>query len=63
MTLKLGFGFSLMVIVLAQGQHLSPTFIGMLFAIGGVNKVFFAMVLLALAILASINASIRMHLH
>ena len=36
----LGFGFSLMVIVLAQGQHLSPTFIGILFAIGGVSSIF-----------------------
>jgi MFS family permease len=35
----LGFGFSLMVIVLAQGQHLSPTFIGILFAIGGVSSI------------------------
>ena len=35
-----GFGFSLMVIVLAQGQHLSPTFIGILFAIGGVSSIF-----------------------
>ena len=34
-----GFGFSLMVIVLAQGQHLSPTFIGILFAIGGVSSI------------------------
>ena len=36
----LGFGFSLMIIVLAQGQHLSPTFIGILFAIGGVSSIF-----------------------
>jgi MFS family permease len=36
---SLGFGFSLMVIVLAQGQHLAPTFIGMLFAIGGVSSI------------------------
>lgn len=35
----LGFGFSLMVIVMAQGQHLSPTFIGILFAIGGVSSI------------------------
>jgi len=35
----LGFGFSLMVIVLAQAQHLSPTFIGILFAIGGVSSI------------------------
>jgi MFS family permease len=35
----LGFGFSLMVIVIAQGQHLSPTFIGTLFAIGGVSSI------------------------
>jgi len=36
---SLGFGFSLMVIVLAQGQHLSPPFIGTLFAIGGVSSI------------------------
>ena len=36
----LGFGFSLMVIVLAQAQHLSPTFIGILFAIGGLSSIF-----------------------
>jgi MFS family permease len=35
----LGFGFSLMVIVLAQGQHLSPPFIGILFAIGGISSI------------------------
>lgn len=32
---SLGFGFSLLVIVLAQRQHVSPPFIGVLFAIGG----------------------------
>jgi predicted MFS family arabinose efflux permease len=31
----LGFGFSLLVIVLAQRQHVSAPFIGVLFAIGG----------------------------
>jgi MFS family permease len=36
---SLGFGFALMVIVLAQGQHLSPPFIGILFAIGGVSSI------------------------
>src|SRR5438876_7545496 len=36
---SLGFGFSLLVIVLAQGQHLSPPFIGILFAIGGVSSI------------------------
>src|SRR6266702_3925036 len=36
---SLGYGFSLMVIVLAQGQHLSPPFIGTLFAIGGVSSI------------------------
>ncbi len=36
---SLGFGFALMVIVLAQGQHLSPPFIGVLFAIGGVSSI------------------------
>lgn len=36
---SLGFGFALVVIVLAQGQHLSPPFIGVLFAIGGVSSI------------------------
>lgn len=34
-----GFGFSLLVIVLAQRQHMSPPFIGLLFAIGGATSV------------------------
>jgi MFS family permease len=36
---SLGFGFALVVIVLAQGQHLSPPYIGVLFAIGGVSSI------------------------
>ncbi len=35
----LGFGFSLLVIVLAQRQQVSPPFIGVLFAIGGVTSI------------------------
>jgi MFS family permease len=36
---SLGFGFSLLVIVLAQRQQVSPPFIGVLFAIGGVTSI------------------------
>jgi predicted MFS family arabinose efflux permease len=41
---SIGFGFALVVIVLAQGQHLSPPFIGVLFAIGGVSSILGALV-------------------
>ena len=40
---SLGFGFSLLVIVLAQKQQVSPPFIGLLFAIGGVSSIFGAL--------------------
>jgi hypothetical protein len=41
---SLGFGFALVVIVLAQGQQLSPPYIGALFAIGGVSSILGALV-------------------
>jgi MFS family permease len=41
---SLGFGFSLIVILLAQRQQLSPPFIGILFAIGGVSSILGALV-------------------
>jgi hypothetical protein len=36
---SLGFGFSLLVIVLAQRQQVPPPFIGLLFAIGGATSI------------------------
>jgi len=35
----IGFGTPLIVIVLAQQQHASPTFIGVIFAVGGISSI------------------------